>query len=102
MYSGASPCTRSKHFTLVITCCRQVICLHSNTQLSTCILQVETVGDAYMVVSGCPIPNVEHAGQIASMALELLSHMAVFRIRHRPDQQLQLRAGMHTGSRTKQ
>ena len=60
--------------------------------------QVETVGDAYVVVSGCPMLNgIKHAGEIASMALELLSHMAVFRVRHLPEHQLQLRIGIHTG-----
>lgn len=59
---------------------------------------METIGDAYMVVSGCPVLNdKKHAGEIGSMALDLLSHMTVFRIRHRPEEQLQLRIGIHTG-----
>ncbi|CAH3191903.1 unnamed protein product, partial [Porites evermanni] len=62
------------------------------------VYKVETVGDAYVVVSGCPMLNgIKHAGEIASMALELLSHMAVFRVRHLPEHQLQLRIGIHTG-----
>lgn len=60
--------------------------------------QVETVGDAYVVVSGCPKLNgIKHTSEIASMALELLSHMVVFRVRHLPDHQLQLRIGINTG-----
>ena len=63
------------------------------------ILQVETIGDAYMCVSGLPIPNGDaHAGEIATMALYLLSEMVTFEIRHRPGTQLQLRIGMHTGN----
>ena len=59
---------------------------------------METVGDAYVVVSGCPMLNgIRHANEIASMALELLSHMVVFRVRHLPEHQLQLRIGIHTG-----
>ena len=59
---------------------------------------METVGDAYVVVSGCPMLNgIKHAGEIASMVLELLSHMALFRVRHLPEHQLQLRTGIHTG-----
>ena len=59
---------------------------------------METVGDAYVVVSGCPKLNgIKHAGEIASMALELLSHMFFFRLRHLPEHQLQLRIGIHTG-----
>lgn len=62
------------------------------------IHQVETVGDAYVVVSGCPMLNgIRHAGEIASMALDLLSHMVVFRVRHLPEHQLKLPIGIHTG-----
>ena len=51
-----------------------------------------------MVVSGLPTRNGKaHAGEIAVMALNLLSSVTTFRIRHRPDTQLQLRIGMHSG-----
>ena len=63
-----------------------------------CRLQVETIGDAYLVASGLPVPNVErHAAEIADMALHVLSSVMVFKIRHRPDTQLQVRIGLHSG-----
>ena len=51
-----------------------------------------------MVVSGVPRPNEgRHIVEICNMALDLLGEVAVFKIRHRPDSQLRLRIGVHTG-----
>ncbi|KAG7307262.1 hypothetical protein JYU34_007422, partial [Plutella xylostella] len=62
------------------------------------VYKVETIGDAYMVVSGLPIRNgVAHAGEVASMALALLAATRAFRVRHRPEQRLLLRVGLHSG-----
>lgn len=57
-------------------------------------VQVETIGDAYMVVSGLPQQNREsHAAEICRMALQLLVRTQTFRIRHRPQDHLLLRIG---------
>ncbi|XP_014300035.1 guanylate cyclase 32E [Microplitis demolitor] len=62
------------------------------------VYKVETIGDAYMVVSGLPIRNgIQHAGEIASMSLCLLDAIKQFSIRHRPLEKLQLRIGIHSG-----
>ena len=51
-----------------------------------------------MVASGLPLRNGhQHAGQIATMALHLLKECANFRIRHRPEQPLRVRIGIHSG-----
>ncbi|XP_064595045.1 guanylate cyclase 32E-like [Liolophura sinensis] len=62
------------------------------------VYKVETIGDAYMVVSGLPKPNgIKHAGEITSMSLHLLEAIKKFKIRHRPDDVLKLRIGIHSG-----
>ena len=64
------------------------------------VYKVETIGDAYMVVSGLPIRNGDnHAGEIASMSLHLLDTIQNYKIKHRPDDGLNLRIGIHSGNK---
>ncbi|GMT07425.1 hypothetical protein PENTCL1PPCAC_29599, partial [Pristionchus entomophagus] len=60
--------------------------------------KIETIGDAYMYVSGLPDLNGNyHVGEVAGAALELLELISVFEVRHLPDDKLKLRIGIHTG-----
>ncbi|XP_052786459.1 atrial natriuretic peptide receptor 1-like isoform X4 [Mya arenaria] len=63
------------------------------------VYKVETIGDAYMVVSGLPVRNGNlHAREISRMSIALLNAVLSFRIRHKPNDQLKLRIGIHSGS----
>ena len=62
------------------------------------VYKVETIGDAYMVVSGLPVRNGNrHVAEIANMSLDFLNSVNKFKVRHKPDLKLSLRIGMHTG-----
>ena len=62
------------------------------------ILQVETIGDAYMVVSGLPVRNGnEHVRHIARMSLRILQAVKQFVIKHQPETPLRARIGIHSG-----
>uniref|UniRef100_UPI00358EB1DB guanylate cyclase soluble subunit beta-2-like n=1 Tax=Myxine glutinosa TaxID=7769 RepID=UPI00358EB1DB len=60
------------------------------------VYKVETIGDAYMVVGGVPVPDPNHAYRVANFGLAML--LAISRV-HKPrsEESVQLRVGMHTG-----
>ena len=74
------------------------------------LIQVETIGDAYMVVSGLSkssnqlqeeskvTPSVRAAFEIAWFALELVNSIKTeVRIKHRPSDSVKIRVGIHSG-----
>lgn len=51
-----------------------------------------------MQVSGLPIRNNDqHAAEVASMSIHLLSEVQNFSIKHRSTEKLKLRIGIHSG-----
>jgi len=58
---------------------------------------VETIGDAYLVVSGLPTVYDRHAQEMSLLALELLDSVTQHVIPHLPEYQLQIRVGLHSG-----
>nr|QNG40940.1 NIT domain GCY 5 [Placozoa sp. H4] len=63
------------------------------------VYKLETIGDAYIAVSGAPkqLQHRRHAREIACMALDIVEGMKVLRIPNMPDLQLCMRIGIHTG-----
>jgi PAS domain S-box-containing protein len=57
--------------------------------------KIKTIGDAYMVAGGLPIPKGDHVEAIAAMALEM--QQEVKRFRTHTDKPFQIRIGINTG-----
>ncbi|XP_064107317.1 receptor-type guanylate cyclase gcy-15-like isoform X5 [Macrobrachium nipponense] len=62
------------------------------------VYKMETIGDAYMVVSGLPNRNGDrHASEVAEMSLVLLDMVSKFEFLHKKGEMLQVRIGIHSG-----
>lgn len=57
--------------------------------------KIKTIGDAYMVAGGIPVPRSDHAEAIADMALEMMAGPDA--IDHQLGSPVQLRIGIDTG-----
>jgi len=57
--------------------------------------KVKTIGDAYMVVGGCPERSPDHVERTVAMARAMVVELHEFAREHRVS--LELRVGIHTG-----
>nr|WP_242023936.1 adenylate/guanylate cyclase domain-containing protein [Nodosilinea sp. FACHB-13] len=58
--------------------------------------KIKTIGDAYMVAAGLPVPRTDHAEAIANMALAMQQRVADFR--SKTGEAFQIRVGINTGT----
>ncbi|KAI9188119.1 hypothetical protein H9P43_002510 [Blastocladiella emersonii ATCC 22665] len=73
-------------------------CVFDEIILGYNVYKVETIGDSYVCVSGVPDPTVDHAAEIAKLALHFSRAIGKIRIRSNPDLELKLKVGIHSGS----
>jgi adenylate cyclase len=57
--------------------------------------KIKTIGDAYMVVGGLPVPRADHAAAIARMALDM--QQAINQFNQTAQQAFEIRIGINTG-----
>lgn len=58
--------------------------------------KIKTIGDAYMVVAGVPLPMANHAAALAQMAIDMNATVVAYAAR--TGSALAIRIGLHTGS----
>ena len=57
--------------------------------------KIKTIGDAYMVVGGLPVPRADHADAVAEMALQMQEALDAYAVK--AGMRLALRIGIHSG-----
>uniref|UniRef100_A0A1I8GYZ9 guanylate cyclase n=1 Tax=Macrostomum lignano TaxID=282301 RepID=A0A1I8GYZ9_9PLAT len=62
-----------------------------------CVYKVETVGDAYMIVSGAPVKTEHHAALMSEMAQDMIKAIANCKDPSGINPHLMMRIGLHTG-----
>ncbi|KAK1119732.1 Soluble guanylate cyclase 88E [Melipona bicolor] len=68
---------------------------NGESPIDTC--EVETIGDAYMVVSGAPVKENDHADRVCDMALDMVEAITDLKDRS-TGLHLQIRVGIHSGA----
>jgi class 3 adenylate cyclase len=62
------------------------------------VVQVETVGDCYVIVSGLPNEIRHHAEEMADIAMGIIKAVDGTKVAHMPaDYKLKMRVGVHSG-----
>ncbi|MBD1923739.1 adenylate/guanylate cyclase domain-containing protein [Microcoleus sp. FACHB-831] len=73
----------------------QIFCTFDALAQQLGLEKIKTIGDAYMVAAGLPIPRADHAEAIADMALAMQA--AIERLRTEGGVNVQIRIGINTG-----
>lgn len=79
----------------LINCLNQVFSTFDRLAEKHHLEKIKTIGDAYMVVGGVPVPQSNHAESVADMALEMRSSMA--HALGPLGERLEIRIGINTG-----
>jgi class 3 adenylate cyclase/CheY-like chemotaxis protein len=57
--------------------------------------KIKTIGDAYMLVGGLPMPRADHVEAVADMAIDMAD--AISRLNRQNNSNIRIRVGIHTG-----
>jgi len=62
------------------------------------VFKIETIGCAFMFASGLTNGGGQHAGEVCTVALQLMNSLCSFEIAHVKNLKLNLQVGIHTGN----
>merc|ERR1719447_788266 len=60
------------------------------------VYKVETIGDAYLIVAGCPVKAANHALKICDMAFDMMDGIKILKVPGSGDD-IHMRIGVHSG-----
>merc|ERR1719348_2214842 len=60
------------------------------------VYKVETIGDAYLIVAGCPVKAANHALKICDMAFDMMEGIKILKVPGSGDD-IHMRIGVHSG-----
>merc|ERR1712012_1504392 len=60
------------------------------------VYKVETIGDAYLIVAGCPVKAANHALKICDMAFDMMDGITILKVPGSGDD-IHMRIGVHSG-----
>merc|ERR1712038_339185 len=60
------------------------------------VYKVETIGDAYLIVAGCPVKAANHAIKICDMAFDMMDGISMLKVPGSGDD-IHMRIGIHSG-----
>ncbi len=93
---GFTPLSAKMPPTELVKLLNQVFSLFDQLAEEHCLEKIKTIGDAYMVVGGLPVPMPNHAEAIADMALDM--QKAINQFQADIGESFQIRIGINTGS----
>lgn len=81
--------------TEIVTLLNQIFSLFDRLADKHGLEKIKTIGDAYMVAGGLPVPRSDHAEAIANMALDMLD--AIEKFQPNIPSSVEIRIGIHSG-----
>jgi class 3 adenylate cyclase len=92
---GFTALSRQREPLALVSLLNDIFCRFDDLAAALGLEKIKTIGDAYMVVAGVPVPRDDHAPAAATLALRMRTALQQLNAEHSLD--LHLRTGLHSG-----